>query len=215
MAVHSADFVHKNVRPETIVVFEDSKDPLPVLYLVGFERFRPRTAGTTLIGDMVWERNIYRFPLRQGLRPEQEYEMQHDIYSLGVCLLEIGMWTSFVTTTDPPQPGPRLNISQQPQLAKKEHLKSAWEIKKIFLEMAREFLPSTMGLVYTEVVTSCLTCLDQGATNLFAAVKDTYDADRIAVGVAFIEKVLMRLESIRFENEGERTKLTTDKSEEV
>jgi hypothetical protein len=215
MAVHSADFVHKNVRPETIVVFEDSEDSLPVSYLVGFERFRPRTAGTNLIGDMVWERNIYRFPLRQGLRPEQEYEMQHDIYSLGVCLLEIGMWTSFVTTTDPPQPGPRLDISQQLQLAKKEHLKSAWEIKKIFLEMAREFLPSTMGLVYTEVVTSCLTCLDQGATNLFAAVKDTYDADRIAVGVAFIEKVLMRLESVRFENEGYRTKLTTDKSEDV
>ena len=203
MAVHCADFVHKNVRPETVVVFEATKDTLPVSYLVGFERFRPRTAGTNLIGDMVWERNIYRFPLRQGLRPEQEYEMQHDIYSLGVCLLEIGMWTSFVTTTDPPQPGPRLDISQQLESAKKAHLKSAWEIKKIFLEMAREFLSSTMGLVYTEVVTSCLTCLDQGATNLFAAVKDTYDADRIVVGVAFIEKVLMRLESVRFENAGE------------
>jgi hypothetical protein len=196
MAVHSADLVHKNVRPETIVVFEDSGDPLPISYLVGFERFRPLGAGTSLIGDMVWERNIYRFPKRQGVRPEESYIMQHDIYSLGVCLLEIGIWTSFVTTTTPPKPGPRLDISKQ--LAMKEHLEAAWEIKKKFLEMAREFLPSAMGLVYTEVVTSCLTCLDQGATNMFASVKDLYDEDGILVGVAFIEKILMRLESVRF-----------------
>lgn len=29
--------------------------------------------------------------------PEEEYEMRHDVYSLGVCLLEVGLGTSFVS----------------------------------------------------------------------------------------------------------------------
>lgn len=193
MAVHSADLVHKNIRPETVVVFKDSSDPLPVSFLVGFERFRPLSAGSNLIGDMMWERDIYRYPNRQGLRPEFVYIMQHDIYSLGVCLLEIGLWTSFVTTGDPPRPGPRLDMSK---VTMRPKVQAAWEIKKMFIEMARESLPSAMGLVYTEVVISCLTCLDQGTSNMFADVKELYDEDGILVGVAFIEKILMRLESI-------------------
>ncbi len=41
------------------------------------------------------------------------YQMQHDIYSLGVVLLEIGLWTSFVTYAEDledeiPDPAPLL-----------------------------------------------------------------------------------------------------------
>jgi hypothetical protein len=31
-----------------------------------------------------------------GEFPAEEYKMQHDIYSLGVCLLEIGLWEPLV-----------------------------------------------------------------------------------------------------------------------
>jgi hypothetical protein len=191
MAVHSADLVHKNIRPETIVVFEDSSDPLPVSFLLGFERFRPFKAGTSLTGDMVWERNIYRHPKRQGIKPEDEYIMQHDIYSLGVCLLEIGLWTSFVATAEQ-----RLDSSKYTTMIERMRAGIAGEIKNIFIDMALENLPFAMGRVYTEVVLSCLTCLDQGASNMFANVRELYDEDGILVGVAFIEKILMRLESI-------------------
>lgn len=85
MAVHSGDFVHKNVRPDTIVVFRGARDLETTANLVGFERSRPAAASTTLTGDMVWERNLYRHPSRQGIPPEEVYMMQHDIYSLGVC----------------------------------------------------------------------------------------------------------------------------------
>ena len=73
---------------------------------------------------------------------------------------------------------------------------TAGEIKNMFIDMALENLPFAMGRVYTEVVLSCLTCLDQGASNMFANVRELYDEDGILVGVAFIEKILMRLESI-------------------
>lgn len=43
---------------------------------------------------------------------------------------------------------------------------------------------------------SCLTCMDTGTPNMFENEKDMYDEDGIVIGVAFIEKVFVRLESI-------------------
>ncbi|KAL8790277.1 MAG: hypothetical protein Q9195_006435 [Heterodermia aff. obscurata] len=194
LAVHSADFVHKSIRPDNILVFNDSNDQETKAYLVGFEQIRPAAASTSLIGDMLWERNLYRHPSRQGVRPEHIYIMQHDIYSLGVCLLEIGIWNSLVIPSVPPKPGKLLHI--EGQLKMNNTLKAAWEIKKTLIHMARTFLPSLMGKVYTNVVLSCLTCLDPDATNMFASEKDLYDEDGILVGVVFIELILSKLGSI-------------------
>ena len=194
LAVHSADFVHKSIRPDTILVFSTLQDQDIKAYLVGFECTRPAAADTRLIGDMIWERNLYRHPSRQGIKPEEVYIMQHDIYSLGVCLLEIGLWNSLVVPSEPPKPGQLLHIEQQ--LNMNNPLKAAWEIKKILIQMAQSLLPALMGLTYTEVVLSCLTCLDPGATNMFANESDLYDVDGILVGVVFIEKILCKLGSL-------------------
>lgn len=73
---------------------------------------------------------------------------------------------------------------------------AAWEIKRLFIEMARDYLPSRMGIVYIDLAVSCLTCLDAKTTNLFGDEKDFYDQDGILVGVALIEKILMRFASL-------------------
>lgn len=65
-------------------------------YLIGFEQLRPSSSHSALFADTVWHRNLYRHPNRQSLRPQEYYKMQHGIYSLGVCLLEVGLWKSFV-----------------------------------------------------------------------------------------------------------------------
>ena len=192
--MHSADFVHKSIRPDNILVFHSSKHRDTKAYIVGFERTRPAMANTSLIGDMIWERNLYRHPSRQGIRPEHVYIMQHDIYSLGVCLLEVGIWNSLVMPSDPPRPGKLLHIEEQ--LKMRNSLKAAWEIRRTLLHMAKTFLPSLMGCTYTNVVISCLTCLDSDATNMFASEKDLYDEDGILVGVVFIELVLSKLGSL-------------------
>ena len=75
-------------------------------------------------------------------------------------------------------------------------MQAAWQIKDRLTEMAQRFLPILMGLSYTEVTLSCLTCLDEDATNMFAAEQDVYDEDGILVGVVFIKRVLARLESL-------------------
>ncbi|KAL8969277.1 MAG: hypothetical protein Q9183_002075 [Haloplaca sp. 2 TL-2023] len=194
LAVHSANFVHKNVRPDNILVFAEPEPQKTGAFLVGFERSRPEGANTSLTGDMVWERNLYRHPSRQGIRPEEIYVMQHDVYSLGVCLLEIGIWQSLVIPGEPARPGKLLRIDEQLRMS--NQLKAAKEIKSILIAMAKSLLPSLMGLSYTDIVLSCLTCLDADTENLFANEKDLYDEDGILVSVVFIEKILVKIEAV-------------------
>lgn len=193
-SLHAADFVHKNIRPETIIVFEDMDKERSIPYLVGFEDLRPSDAHSSLISDKLWERNLYRHPTRQGLHPQQNYVMQHDIYSLGVCLLEIGMWTSFVEYGPDGRPSTRLPITQF--LSIRNARKATNAIKDVFMKTARDELPSKMGVAFTDLVLASLACLDAGPTNPFADLDDIYDADGITIGVAFIENILVVLESI-------------------
>jgi hypothetical protein len=189
MYVHSSQFVHKNIRPETTIIFRNDKSKLAAAFLVGFEKFRLADGQTLRQGDSSWEKDLYRHPSRQGLQPEEDYVMQHDIYSLGVSLLEIGLWTSFVVQGSSPDsfaPGLALNINGF--LAEKNQRKKATEIKRTLVDMASNRLPNKMGWKYTNIVLSCLTCLDK-ANNGFGNEDQFMDEDRILVGVRYIETV--------------------------
>ncbi|KAI1178841.1 hypothetical protein F4777DRAFT_535833 [Nemania sp. FL0916] len=186
--VHTFGFVHKNFRPETIIVFSG-----PVAFLMGFSNFRKDEGKTYRISDDHWEKNLYRHPSRQGLEPSDEYVMQHDIYSLGVCLLELGLGRSFITYTDHngnpvSAPASLLQSSIKDPLGP-EALKSR------LITLAHEELPRYMGRRYAAVVKTCLTCLDHDNTD-FGDEKDLVDSDGVLVGVRYIEKVLSRLNEI-------------------
>lgn len=56
--VHTARFVHKNIRPETIVVFENAKSKIGAPFLLGIEKVRHDDAATFNAGDNQWEKNI-------------------------------------------------------------------------------------------------------------------------------------------------------------
>jgi len=186
--IHMYGFVHKNIRPETVLIFQNQKSPLGASFLLGFERFRLADGRTMLFGDCAWEKNLYRHPRRQGLTPEEDYTMQHDIYSLGVCLLEIGLWESFViyhNEESPPTPSPALAILDDPE---KDGIKKASLVKDILVSLARQRLPSRMGDKYTEIVITCLTCLDESNT-AFGDESEFEDADGVLIGVRYIEKV--------------------------
>lgn len=116
--VHTSQFVHKNIRPDNIIVMKKEASEgnaemrmISAPFLVGFDKFRLAEGGTYYVSDGVWQYDLYRHPKRQGPQPEDGSMMQHDIYSLGVCLLEIGLWTSFVhypEGSDAPLPLPEL-----------------------------------------------------------------------------------------------------------
>ncbi|KAF2720849.1 hypothetical protein K431DRAFT_339078 [Polychaeton citri CBS 116435] len=196
--VHNLGLVHKSVRPEAIIGFADTLASLDSVYLAGFDRFRDEGGHSNYHQDDDWEKNVYRHPSRQGSTPEAYFEMRHDIYSLGVCLLEIGLWSSFAVpeagsgtmTLGAPladcagfilhrretQPQP------QPQLSPREQLKGH------LVSLARTDLSFHMGDRYRDVVVNCLTCLDSDNLD-FNDFNDIADAEGIFIGAQYIEKV--------------------------
>lgn len=182
--VHTFGFVHKNVRPENILISTDKPSSLGRSFLVGFEAFRTAEGHTLRSGDSAWDKNLYRHPRRQGTRPDDYYIMQHDIYSLGVSLLEVGMWESFVWYRDDGACVPSPILGALPEnLAK-------WEpdlAKNLLVSLARAVLPKRMGTKYARIVETCLTCLDEGNED-FGDERDFQDADGVLVGVRYIEK---------------------------
>lgn len=164
-SVHLYDFVHKNIRPETLMCFgtaaEEQNGRLPQnAFLIGFEVMRIARGHSDKAQTRSAQEaaNLYQHPerLRSDLDDSELYVMQHDVYSLGVCLLEIGLWRSFVTYDDRGAKvgrGLRLPDGRMP---------SADAIKNHLVNLSGPELVGEMGVEYSEVVRRCLTCLDGG-----------------------------------------------------
>jgi hypothetical protein len=153
--------------------------------------------------------------------------MQHDIYSLGVVLLEIGLWqplvcypitndTNATSTTGgeagvcdgevhvgggdvAPVPGVALKLRSplSDKVFERAHVpdRTGW-VKEGLVDMARRLLPARMGLLYTGIVESCLTCLDEG-NDEFGGFTEGEGVDGVTVGVRFVERILARVGEIR------------------
>jgi WD40 repeat protein len=118
--------------------------------------------------------------------PERDhYIMQHEIYSLGVCLLEVGLWTSFVQYTQDQSP----TKSQTCSMWRENLHESAQseEIKSRLVSLAIKDLPAKMGTKYARIVESCLTCLDLGNEDFDE--DPGLQEDGVVVAVRYIEKV--------------------------
>ena len=184
--IHTLGFVHKNIRPETIIGFQNGRSGSDLFFLIGFEKVRMADGRTLQAGDSLWEKNLYRHPHRQGLNPEDVYTMQHDIYSLGVCLLEIGLWKSFLSYENcaaAPSPAAALGITWGAP-----NFRQATLMKDHLIAVAKRDIPRQMGNQYAKVVVNCLTCLDQDNSD-FGDQSEFEDVDGVLVGVKYIEKV--------------------------
>ena len=184
ISVHNLHFVHKNMRPETILIFPNPQNTLGVPFLVDFQMFRSAERITFSADDSLWSKNIYRHPSRQGTYPDNVNRMQHDIYSLGVILLEIGLWSPFVDQNG--QPG--MALSQiVPILQDGDQSQGSSRIKKILITMAHSHLPPRMGAKYADTVAACLTCLDRESE--LGSEIEFFEDDGTLVGVRYIQRV--------------------------
>ncbi|KAG9502168.1 hypothetical protein J7337_004993 [Fusarium musae] len=102
---HRVGWVHKSIRSDNIAFTEpgirlsdeDADSPFvdrfdfskPLLF--GFEYSRADDEATYLEEDYSLNNNLYRHPDR-WVRPRTRFEKGHDVYSLGVVLLEIAQW---------------------------------------------------------------------------------------------------------------------------
>jgi len=145
-AFHVVGWLHKSLRSNVILFFNDHStvepEKLPSItrpFIFGFEYSRPAAKITSGFYDDISERNIYRHPRRQG-KPQASFKRIHDIYALGVVLLEIGLWTPAMNLIG------RLSESGKPE-----------DISKRLIWHAEHNLPVKVGIKFRDVTVRCLT----------------------------------------------------------
>lgn len=207
LRVHAARLVHKNIRTDTILVLQPTApaaddDPQNAsgfgdVYLTNWSLLRDASGPTMQSGGNQWTEDLYRHPKRQGIHVEERYNMGHDIYSLGVCLLEIGLWDLLVhkrSADGQPQVSELFRAAAgvdghpDPEAELRAKLSRPTDVKNILLKLASENLPQRMGLGYHRLVAACLTGLDQPSG--FGPEVDFTKMNKVEQGVAFKELVL-------------------------
>ncbi|KAK8859617.1 serine threonine kinase 33 [Apiospora arundinis] len=209
--VHSHNLVHKAIRPESIVMFHPmSSEPNAPRYpeVIGFPyltdwRYTRKTIdASSLSTESDWTISLYQHPERQagfGGIAESKYNIGHDIYSLGVCFLEIGLWESFIqydgetpslSTTFLDAKG--LWESENPQFA--ASMTEPRKEQQALLLLAGQRLAFEMGEAYSQLVKKCLLCLEHGFGNVTKFV-DSTSTDWEQEGVVFIEEIRKELAS--------------------
>jgi hypothetical protein len=204
-SLHSVCWVHRNIRSENILLFytkssmnsaaEESADSRllpPKWFLYGFEYARNIDAETSSKSDTDPARNIYRHPRRWGV-PTVTFGPIHDIYALGVVLLELGMWrraTSIVKSqgTRPLDP---------------------FRVRADLVERASKNLGYTAGAAYRDAVLRCL----KGDFGI--QVEEGYEGSR-QLSAKFRELVVDQLRILAFPNidAGRQISLATWETEE-
>ncbi|KAF2826581.1 hypothetical protein CC86DRAFT_416221 [Ophiobolus disseminans] len=107
LQTHKLGLVHKHIRPGNLLIaFEKASNGginEGALFLAGWQNARLiEGATTTLIGEKTVSKVIYQHPERrvENGRAKDSYSIDHDVYSLGVCMLELLTWD---TLTQPGQ----------------------------------------------------------------------------------------------------------------
>ncbi|KAL3421517.1 hypothetical protein PVAG01_07961 [Phlyctema vagabunda] len=149
-------WVHESFRSENVLFFPlDCESPgsfsksgsssAPEIdygepWVLGFEYSRPEADFSLGITDICIERDIYRHPVRQG-QPGMMFNKIHDIYALGVVLLELGLWEQAITL----------------EKNRFQHARDPYAIQSQLVKHASRRLGARMGERYKNVVVTCLT----------------------------------------------------------
>ncbi|MCJ1271435.1 hypothetical protein MMC22_011335 [Lobaria immixta] len=144
---HTVGWVHKSLRSENILFFssEASKSGISELrdpYIVGFEFARENPGlSEQAYGDIDVRQELYKHPEQWG-QPTRKFQQMHDVYSLGVVLLEVGLW----------RPVSRLEQNGLQNV----HLKERSDVQALLIRQAKDKLPFYAGISFAKVVERCL-----------------------------------------------------------
>ncbi|KAI3336525.1 prion-inhibition and propagation-domain-containing protein [Xylariaceae sp. AK1471] len=97
--LHAVNWLHKGLRSQNILFFPGTKGQVELSqpFLSGFKYSRPETADyLSESPPAIAAEDLYHHPAVQGGPRESKhgfgYKKQHDIYSLGILILEIAYW---------------------------------------------------------------------------------------------------------------------------
>lgn len=149
LRLHDCGWVHASLRSSNIIIFKASDDQSSLMldapYLGGFTYSRPSDPheSTFEYSRPSEEHDVYRRPdlqrsnpFFQGTGKHVRFEQCHDLYSLGIILLEIGLWD-------------RASALKKPQYSPERFL------QKLFTAYV-PLLGHRMGATYRDVVRALL-----------------------------------------------------------
>ncbi|RFN52513.1 hypothetical protein FIE12Z_3274 [Fusarium flagelliforme] len=172
---HASGFAHINVHPENIIHLQT----------------RDKNRSSAFLSALIGARD-------DSLSPDvKDPILQHDIYSLGVCLLEIGLWQSFISYDAHTMRTTLSHITGIADDASEGEMEQflTKSSKQRFIDLVRNELCYSMGIEYSEVVEMCLTCLDP-YNSCGVPCEFEIDEHGIQVGVKYIEKILQQLDRL-------------------
>ncbi|KAL8633584.1 hypothetical protein Q9189_000737 [Teloschistes chrysophthalmus] len=141
-------------------------------WLFGFDDSRPDEDATNLRVDHSLGNNIYRHPDRWS-KPRIRFTKAHDVYSLGIVLLEIAFWQNAISKADLAKPPPD---SPPPRL-------DAEEIRDSLIAKCTRQLPYHVGQVFTSAILECLH-FQEKTKDMTAYEQHRYFVTNIADGLA-------------------------------
>jgi hypothetical protein len=175
--IHSSGWVHKNLWSHGIIVVpsanrsQQSGSQHLIPYVAGWGIARPSSAkATEMKPNHEFESNLYRHPKRQQ-QPLIKYTFIHDVYSLGVLLMEIGLWNTVINIFQ----------SEIEWAARKRRAPRIDLVQVAWAETLKADVQREMGDVYAEAVDHCL-------MSTFGVDKD--DANETNLAIRFTNLVV-------------------------
>jgi len=165
--LHSYGWVHENLRTSNILMLAEKERPQPgpnsstTLYLgrpflIGFDGTRSKDGIYSIGGYETaaseaekFASDIFQHPDRQGGpgNDRPRYQMNHDLYSLGVVLLEIGLWL-------PLQNDKSMRKLREQKFQNMEERHTM--VREVLMDLARDKLAVVLGQRYQDIVVKCL-----------------------------------------------------------
>jgi hypothetical protein len=125
-------------------------------------------------------RNVYRHPKRWGT-PRETFTQVHDVYSLGVVFLEIGLWEGADDLISSLNSGDRIPD----------------RVSKVLLRHAKERLAHRCGDIFADAVVKCLT-LDFGGDQGGSTVEPITELEKqYRVRTGLLEQVVDPLKLLK------------------
>jgi hypothetical protein len=142
--LHAVGWLHKSLRSEKIVFLENATGvgfDYYCPYIFGFDLSRPRVDQSDGTKEFRRSKQLYTHPKRWG-QPQETFSAIHDIYALGVMLLEIGCWRHAAGFDRTKNGFCEVNNEEQ--------------VRDQFVEAADTYLHHMAGDKYTQAVRTCL-----------------------------------------------------------
>jgi len=173
--LHMIGWLHEDINSQNIIFFGTTSDlsacseAISTPFVVGLEKSRPDSNMWYTDGPSDEKTTIYHHP---QYKKHSRFISAYDYYSLGLVLLEIGLWTPLKAWTD------------------KYPTASPQELRLILLKDYVPRLGQKMGKSYQDIVTTCLGG-EVGDINPFSSVSGDE-----SVLIQYLEKVIEPLDEL-------------------